>query len=153
MEFYESKMEYPPYFLHLMLYFVAQAQTFLDFSKMSPILAKSGWILVVLGFQMVVKKPDLTRFQIFVSYKDARRISKLKLNEYIRRTARPWHSLGGIHEATFSRGHSSLTCGTIFKNWVPNERYWYYLPTDTLWVLKQTHSHPFDILSETLLDS
>ena len=40
MEFYESKMEFSPYFLNLMLYFVAQAQTFLDFSKMSPELPK-----------------------------------------------------------------------------------------------------------------
>ena len=42
---------------------------------------------------------------------------------------------GGTHEATFSRGHSSLTWGTIFKNWVSNERYGYYLSTDTLWVV------------------
>ena len=45
------------------------------------------------------------------------------------------HFEGGTHEATFSRGHSSLTWGTIFKNWVPNERYGYYLSTDTLWVV------------------
>ena len=30
---------------------------------------------------------------------------------------------------------SSLTLGTFFKNWVPNERYGYYLSTDTLWVV------------------
>ena len=45
------------------------------------------------------------------------------------------HFEGGTHEATFSRGHSSLNWGTIFKNWVPNERYGYYLSTDTLWVV------------------
>ena len=93
MEFYESKMEFSPFSFNLMLYFVAHAQTFLDFSKMSPIFARNGWIFVVQGFQMVVKKPELTRFKIFVSFKDPRRISKLELNEYIRRTIRPWHSL------------------------------------------------------------
>ena len=82
MEFYESKMEFSSYFFNLMLYFVAQAQTFLYFSKMSPIFARNGWIFVVLGSQMVVKKPELTRPQMFVLFKDARRISKLESNEY-----------------------------------------------------------------------
>ena len=40
------------------------------------------------------------------------------------------HFEGGTHEATFSRGHSSLTGGTISKNWVSYEIYGYYLSTD-----------------------
>ena len=28
---------------------------------------------------------------------------------------------GGRHDVTFSRGHSSLTWGTSFKNWVPKK--------------------------------
>ena len=41
------------------------------------------------------------------------------------------HFEGGTHEATFSRGHSSLTGGTISKNWVSYERCGNYLSTDT----------------------
>ena len=46
------------------------------------------------------------------------------------------HFEGGTHEATFSRGHSSLTGGTISKNWVSYERYGYFLSTDTRWVVE-----------------
>ena len=45
------------------------------------------------------------------------------------------HFEGGTHEATFSKGHSSLTWGTISKNWMPNERYEYCLSVDTRWVV------------------
>ena len=104
MEFYDSKCNFPPYFLNLPVYLEGQIQTFFNWSKISLIFARKSEFLWFWAGKWGWKKPELTRSKMFVSFKDLRQISKLELNEYIRRTIRPWYPL---RTTTPSRGSLS----------------------------------------------
>ena len=66
----------------------------LNEAENSIILIKKWGFLALRWANNGENKPDLTRPQVLVSYKDLRRITKLELNEYIRRIIRPWDPLG-----------------------------------------------------------